>query len=114
MNGEITYSVSGYTGGEAVPEFSVEAATGRVRVAAPLDAEARAEFHLLVTASDAGRPPLLTTAHLFITGQSPCITRLCHISTSIINTTTLPRVIPKIKKVTVNWTWIMWSWSRDK
>ncbi|XP_059061183.1 fat-like cadherin-related tumor suppressor homolog, partial [Achroia grisella] len=65
-NGEVRYSLSG-VGGEAADSFAVEPATGAVRVAAPLDCETRSEYHLLVTATDGGRPPLLTTAHLFIT-----------------------------------------------
>ncbi|KAL0839199.1 hypothetical protein ABMA28_015971 [Loxostege sticticalis] len=67
INGEIAYSLSGYNAGESVTEFSVDSATGDVRVAAPLDCETRSSYHLLVTAADATRPPLLTTAHLFIT-----------------------------------------------
>ncbi|CAG9791699.1 unnamed protein product [Diatraea saccharalis] len=69
VNGEIEYSLSGY-GPEAsaapTAEFSVDARSGDVRVAAPLDRERRASYHLLVTATDRGRPALLTTAHLFI------------------------------------------------
>lgn len=70
----MTYSVSQWgptetaAGEEAA--FTVDAATGAVRVAAPLDRERRAAHHLLLTARDAGRPQLLTTAHLFITGMA--------------------------------------------
>ncbi|XP_068628013.1 fat-like cadherin-related tumor suppressor homolog [Battus philenor] len=70
-NGNVTYALSwwgaaGEAAGEVLP-FSVEAASGAVRVAGALDRETRAEYHLLVTASDGGRPALLTTAHIFIT-----------------------------------------------
>ncbi|CAH1634963.1 unnamed protein product [Spodoptera littoralis] len=64
-NGQVTYSLSEMdTAAEGA--FTIDAATGTVRVAAPLDRETRAHYHLLVTATDAGRPPLVTTAHLFI------------------------------------------------
>ncbi|XP_052738209.1 fat-like cadherin-related tumor suppressor homolog isoform X2 [Bicyclus anynana] len=63
--GEVAYSLAAW-GGADEPPFAVDARTGEVRVAAPLDAERRAEHHLLLTARDAGRPPLLTTAHLFV------------------------------------------------
>ncbi|RVE45661.1 hypothetical protein evm_009676 [Chilo suppressalis] len=67
VNGEIEYSLSGYGSESAAAEFSVEPRSGAVRVAAALDRERRAAYHLLVTAADSGRPALLTTAHLFIT-----------------------------------------------
>ncbi|XP_026738536.1 fat-like cadherin-related tumor suppressor homolog [Trichoplusia ni] len=65
-NGQITYSLTEMDSA-AEGAFAVEPTTGAVRVAAALDRETRAHYHLLVTATDAGRPPLLTTAHLFIT-----------------------------------------------
>ncbi|XP_047519236.1 fat-like cadherin-related tumor suppressor homolog isoform X1 [Pieris napi] len=65
-NSEVQYSLSGLLG-EAVSQFVVNASSGAVRVAAPLDAELVAHHHLLLTATDGGRPALLTTAHLFIT-----------------------------------------------
>ncbi|CAB3222731.1 unnamed protein product [Arctia plantaginis] len=65
-NGAVTYSLSAAEAG-AAGAFSVDSATGAVRVAAPLDREARAHYHLQLGATDGGRPPLLTTAHLFIT-----------------------------------------------
>ena len=70
-NGEVSYSLSlwgpaGTVEQEAV--FAVDAVSGAVRVAAALDRERCAEHHLLLTARDAGRPQLLTTAHLFIAG----------------------------------------------
>lgn len=68
-NGEVTYSLSALNGAPGAAEFSIEPATGVVRVAAPLDAETRAAYHLRVIATDAGRPPLHSTAHLFITGE---------------------------------------------
>lgn len=46
--------------------FIVEPSTGAIRVAAPLDRETRAHYHLLVTATDGGRPALLSTAHVFV------------------------------------------------
>ncbi|CAH2063954.1 unnamed protein product, partial [Iphiclides podalirius] len=70
-NGNVTYSLSrwgpaGWGAGEAEPPpFSVSEA-GEVRVAAPLDREARALHHLLVTASDGGRPPRRSSAHLLL------------------------------------------------
>ncbi|XP_075972507.1 FAT atypical cadherin kugelei isoform X2 [Anticarsia gemmatalis] len=64
-NGEVTYSLSAIEEG-AEGAFTVDESTGAVRVAAPLDREVRAHYHLVLTASDAGRPPLLTTAHLFV------------------------------------------------
>lgn len=65
--GNVSYSLAAADGAEL--PFAVHAGSGDVRVAAPLDAEARAAYHLLLTAADAGRPPLATTAHLFITGE---------------------------------------------
>ncbi|XP_072941689.1 fat-like cadherin-related tumor suppressor homolog isoform X2 [Epargyreus clarus] len=69
-NGEVSYSLTAW-GPEADAEeaalFTVDAQSGEVRVAAPLDRERRAEHHLLLTATDRGRPTLLTTAHLFVT-----------------------------------------------
>lgn len=65
----MTYSLSALGGGADVEEFSIEPSTGAVRVAMPLDAETRAAHHLRLTASDAGRPALHSTAHLFITGE---------------------------------------------
>ncbi|XP_037297103.1 fat-like cadherin-related tumor suppressor homolog isoform X2 [Manduca sexta] len=71
-NGEVSYSLSaveagGEAGGAAGEAwFAVEAQSGAVRVSAALDREARARHHLLLRAADAGRPPRLTTAHLFI------------------------------------------------
>lgn len=67
-NGEVTYSLSEMDSA-ASGAFTIEPGTGAVRVAAPLDREARAHYHLLLGAADAGRPPLLTTAHLFVTGE---------------------------------------------
>ncbi|KAI5643562.1 cadherin domain-containing protein [Phthorimaea operculella] len=69
VNGEIIYSLSKAVGSdnESLALFSIEETTGAVRVAAPLDAELRSQHHLVVTATDKGRPPLHTTAHLFIT-----------------------------------------------
>ncbi|XP_064074743.1 fat-like cadherin-related tumor suppressor homolog [Vanessa tameamea] len=67
-NGEVTYSLSPW-GPEMIEEeapFAIDAATGDVRVSSPLDRERRAAHHLLLTATDSGRPRLLTTAHLFI------------------------------------------------
>ncbi|XP_032512432.2 fat-like cadherin-related tumor suppressor homolog isoform X2 [Danaus plexippus] len=69
-NGNVTYSLSawgpeGETGEELA--FAVDPATGEVSVAGQLDRERRTAHHLLVTATDGGRPQLLTTAHLFIT-----------------------------------------------
>nr|XP_034825226.1 fat-like cadherin-related tumor suppressor homolog [Maniola hyperantus] len=66
-NGEVSYSLSAWGDAQAAAAFAVDARSGAVRVAAPLDREARAAHHLLLTASDAGRPRLLTTAHLFVT-----------------------------------------------
>ncbi|XP_045763036.1 fat-like cadherin-related tumor suppressor homolog isoform X2 [Maniola jurtina] len=66
-NGEVSYSLSAWGDAESEAAFAVDARTGAVRVAVPLDREARAAHHLLLTASDAGRPRLLTTAHLFVT-----------------------------------------------
>lgn len=37
-------------------------------MAAPLDAEARDSHHLVLAATDGGRPALRTTAHLFVAG----------------------------------------------
>jgi hypothetical protein len=68
VNGEVSYSLSGYGTEQTAPEFSIDA-RGDVRVAVPLDCERRATYHLLVTATDNGRPRLLTTAHLFVTGN---------------------------------------------
>ncbi|CAG4938447.1 unnamed protein product [Parnassius apollo] len=69
-NGNVTYSVSEWDAeegaGKGAAQFSVSA-RGEVRVAAALDREARARHHLLLAASDAGRPALCTTAHLLIT-----------------------------------------------
>ncbi|XP_047023780.1 fat-like cadherin-related tumor suppressor homolog [Helicoverpa zea] len=65
-NGRVTYSLS-EMGSAAEGAFAIDADTGAVRVAAPLDRETRAQYHLLVTATDGGRPALLTTAHLFVT-----------------------------------------------
>ncbi|CAK1577864.1 unnamed protein product [Parnassius mnemosyne] len=69
-NGNVTYSVQEWGAVEGVeerePQFAVSA-RGEVRVAAPLDREARARHHLLLAAADAGRPALRTTAHLIIT-----------------------------------------------
>lgn len=70
----MTYSLSawgpeGETGEELA--FAVDPATGEVSVAGQLDRERRTAHHLLVTATDGGRPQLLTTAHLFITGVYP-------------------------------------------
>ncbi|PZC80059.1 hypothetical protein B5X24_HaOG215400 [Helicoverpa armigera] len=65
-NGRVTYSLS-EMGSAAEGAFAIDPDTGAVRVAAPLDRETRAQYHLLVTATDGGRPALLTTAHLFVT-----------------------------------------------
>lgn len=65
-NGEVTYSV-GAAGGAPAPAFAIDARTGELRVAEPLDRETLARYHLSVTATDGGRPALLTTAHVFIT-----------------------------------------------
>lgn len=64
----MAYSLTAAPGGanESLALFRVDAATGAVRVAASLDAEARASHHLVLTASDRGRPPLRTTAQLFV------------------------------------------------
>lgn len=67
-NGQVTYSLAEIESA-AEGAFIIEPTTGAVRVGAPLDRESRAHYHLLVTATDAGRPPLLTTAHLFMTGE---------------------------------------------
>lgn len=64
----MTYSLSEMDAA-AEGAFTIDPATGAVRVAAPLDRETRAHYHLLVTAADAGRPPLVTTAHLFISRE---------------------------------------------
>ena len=71
MNGQITYSLTRATGAdnESLSLFSIDESSGAVRVAAPLDAETRDKHHLIVTATDKGRPALYTTAHLFITGN---------------------------------------------
>ncbi|XP_060800580.1 fat-like cadherin-related tumor suppressor homolog isoform X2 [Amyelois transitella] len=66
VNGKVTYSMTSISG-EPEPAFSIDAESGEVRVAAALDREQKQDYHLLVTASDGGRPTLLTTAHLFIT-----------------------------------------------
>lgn len=73
MNGEVTYSLAAAPGAdnESLALFSIDAALGAVRVAAPLDAETRDSHHLVVTASDRGRPALCTTVHLFVAGTQP-------------------------------------------
>ncbi|KAH9632151.1 hypothetical protein HF086_006585 [Spodoptera exigua] len=68
-NGQVTYSLSEMNSA-AEGAFVIDPSTGTVRVAAPLDRETRAHYHLLVTATDAGRPPLVTTAHLFISRKA--------------------------------------------
>ncbi|XP_063375219.1 fat-like cadherin-related tumor suppressor homolog [Cydia amplana] len=62
VNGEITYSLSGENSSLAL--FSLDATSGALVLAAPLDAETSAEHRLLVTAKDGGRPALADTAHL--------------------------------------------------
>ncbi|KAJ0179077.1 hypothetical protein K1T71_004789 [Dendrolimus kikuchii] len=64
-NGEVSYSLSAADGAPE-PAFAIDAHSGELRVAEPLDREARAHYHLSVTAADGGRPPLLTTAHVFV------------------------------------------------
>ncbi|XP_041973434.1 fat-like cadherin-related tumor suppressor homolog [Aricia agestis] len=64
-NGEIVYSLASW-GDEGAAAFAVDERSGAVRVAAALDRETRATHHLLVTATDAGRPPLATTVHLIV------------------------------------------------
>lgn len=75
-SGAVTYSLSAASGAESAGgelPFAVHSASGEVRVVAPLDAEDRAAYHLLLAATDAGRPPLTTTAHLFIEGENVSI-----------------------------------------
>ncbi|XP_039746236.1 fat-like cadherin-related tumor suppressor homolog [Pararge aegeria] len=66
-NGEVSYSLAAWGGADGPLPFAVDARSGLVRVAAPLDRELRAAHHLTLTARDAGSPPQLTTAHLFVT-----------------------------------------------
>ncbi|CAK1553844.1 unnamed protein product [Leptosia nina] len=73
-NGEVSYSLSEWNGDEEGSggesrHFTVEKYSGTVRVATPVDRETRTLHHLLVTAADAGHPPLRTTAHLLVTVQ---------------------------------------------
>ncbi|KAL4703437.1 hypothetical protein ACJJTC_010025 [Scirpophaga incertulas] len=68
-NGQITYSLSGYGSQPAAPEFSVDPHTGELWLVGALDCERRDAYHLLLVARDNGRPPLNTTAHVFITGE---------------------------------------------
>ncbi|KAI8439842.1 hypothetical protein MSG28_001311 [Choristoneura fumiferana] len=64
VNGEITYSLSGDN--ESLALFSLDATTGSLRLAAPLDAETRSAHRLLAAAADGGRPALRSTAHVVL------------------------------------------------
>ncbi|VVD05387.1 unnamed protein product [Leptidea sinapis] len=67
--GEVRYSVAAWRAAAddaAAGSFAIDEQSGALRVATPLDRERRADHHLLVTATDAGSPPLSTAVHVFI------------------------------------------------
>lgn len=59
-----TVQYSWQQGAEGGGAFSLDAWTGVVRLAAPLDREAQAELRAVVCAADAGRPPRTASAEL--------------------------------------------------
>ncbi|XP_039549970.1 protocadherin-23 [Pimephales promelas] len=61
LNGTIQYSI------EAEECFSIDDVTGAISTLRFLDREERSNYSLLITASDHGRPPLSSTALLYVT-----------------------------------------------
>ncbi|KAF2368089.1 Cadherin [Trinorchestia longiramus] len=62
-NGEVRYSISK---GDPTDRFALNAKTGELSVASPIDREQGFEYLLQVTASDAGSPALFTTVSVFL------------------------------------------------
>lgn len=60
---------AGAADAEGALPFAVGAHSGAVTVSGALDHEQRAQYHLLVTATDGGQPALSTTSHLFVVGM---------------------------------------------
>lgn len=64
VNAEIAYSI---VGGNEHGKFTVDALTGWLTLAEPLDYERQREFHVTVQALDGGTPPLSNHAAVNVT-----------------------------------------------